>query len=89
MRYSYTILAFAITALALPTAKPADDGKGALGINKGENTRYDGEKWSAGKQNPGDKSKRDDIKPRFDCGGGRADMGGAHVKGGAQYWQTC
>ena len=32
MRYSYTILAFASMALALPTAKPADDGSWAPGM---------------------------------------------------------
>lgn len=31
MRYSYTLLAFAATALALPTAMPADDGSWAPG----------------------------------------------------------
>ncbi|KAL9561243.1 hypothetical protein ACKAV7_014598 [Fusarium commune] len=65
MRYSYyTILAFAITALALPTAKPTDDGEWVPGKYDGESTPYDGGKSSAGKQDPGDKSERDDIVPR-------------------------
>lgn len=32
MRYSYTLIAFAATALALPTAMPADDGSWAPGM---------------------------------------------------------
>jgi hypothetical protein len=32
MRYSYTLIAFAATALALPTGKPADDGSWQPGM---------------------------------------------------------
>ncbi|CAG1977670.1 unnamed protein product, partial [Fusarium graminearum] len=71
MRYSYTVLAFAATALALPTAKPADDGSWHPGKYEGGNTGYDDGKWAPGKyeggntgyddgQYHGDKAKRYD-----------------------------
>lgn len=49
MRYSYTLLAFAATALALPTAKPADDGSWAPGKYEGGDTGKDDGKWAPGK----------------------------------------
>ncbi|EEY14900.1 conserved hypothetical protein [Verticillium alfalfae VaMs.102] len=59
MRYSLTLIAFAVTALALPTAKPADDGSWAPGKYEGPGTPYDDGKWYPGKY-PGAKEKRAD-----------------------------
>ncbi|RSL89129.1 hypothetical protein CDV31_015937, partial [Fusarium ambrosium] len=67
MRYSLTLIAFAATALALPTAKPADDGSWAPGKYEGKGTGYDDGKWHEGKYEgvdpdkyPSGKAKRND-----------------------------
>ncbi|KAG7406333.1 hypothetical protein Forpe1208_v013613 [Fusarium oxysporum f. sp. rapae] len=70
MRYTYSLLAFAafaVTALALPTEKPADNGNGSLknmkrgkmmgpGKYEGKGTGHNDGKWTPTKY-PGDKSK--------------------------------
>jgi hypothetical protein len=49
MRYSYTLLAFAVTALSLPTNKPAGNSDWAPGKYEGKGTNLDGVKWAPGK----------------------------------------
>ncbi|KAH7148120.1 hypothetical protein DER46DRAFT_672190 [Fusarium sp. MPI-SDFR-AT-0072] len=59
MRYTYSLLAFAafaVTALALPTEKPADNGKWVSGGYEGKGTGHNDGKWTPTKY-PGDKSK--------------------------------
>ena len=57
MRYSLTLLAFAVTALALPTTtKPADDGSWYPGKYEGPGTPYDNGQWTPDKYPGGSKA---------------------------------
>ncbi|EWY80886.1 hypothetical protein FOYG_15182 [Fusarium oxysporum NRRL 32931] len=45
MRYTYSLLAFAVTALAFPTEKPADNGKWVPGKYEDKGTGFDNSNW--------------------------------------------
>jgi hypothetical protein len=49
MRYSYALLAFAATALSLPTNKPSGDNEWAPGKYEGKGTDFDRVKSTPGK----------------------------------------